>query len=647
MIQRYKLFRAWRDDIQGGGQDPNNAPGPFGWSKLTIPIAYDVVMEHMARLAVDVPQITVKAMNPNSENFVQAKELQLRWLLERGGWNSQLKLAIRDSLIYGMNPCKVIWDERLNGPRMFAVYWWDFFISPEASSIDDAEYIIYRSWHTPLSLQRLESLRDERKRPIFRNLDQAITGPGREAEDSYWTTMRTIRGQGQPDWSPPMWPMVPLTEVWYRDGSCITVAGGAYQIIVESRAPAPLEAIDRGDVDGLKHHAYVDDNGIGFRPFAAICPNPDMGSPYGISEVEMVEDHQRELSTIRNQYTDQMTAALNAPTGINRELANPTEVMEAFRQPACLFAVDGDPAAAVHRFTPPDLGRDVDSYQNMVMADVERTAGLHSLMDGRPEAPGMVNESPLGFAMRLGEINRRRQLQIGNVMDGVVKIAEQFDYLNRTVNGGNPMTVKIPAGYQTNSSSRGIAKMKEGSWGRISPAINGKGMHYKITIDTEAMNPLYKGEKAMRISSFVETVSGNDQLAQLADWQEIFKSLSESYGLDPSEVMLNEQEIQEQQQAAQQGQQDQGPEPGQPGAVPMMPPQGGPQPVPGEPGGPGLPEGGLVGQDQMGGFSMLPIGQPQPLGGGMPGGVSLPQGGMISPDMMQQNAPEVPQFGQM
>lgn len=628
MLARYKLFRAWRDDVQGGGQDPDDAPGPFGWSKLTIPIAYDVVMEHMARLAVDVPQLKVTAASPSAENFAQAKELSLQWMLERGAWNQQLKMALRDSLIYGMNPTKVLWDERLNGPRLIALSWWDFLISPEATCIEDAEFLIHRSWHTPLSLKRMEALRDERGRPIFRNFDQAITGPGREAEDPYWTTMRQIRGQGEPDWSPPMWPMVALCEVWYKDGTMVTVAGGAFDIIIDSRSPAPEDAIKNNEVDGLKHHAYVSPDGDGFRPFSSICPNPDHGSPYGISEVEMVEDHQRELSTIRNQYTDQMTASLNAPTGINRSLADPKEVMEAFRQPAGLFAADGDPQAAVHRFTPPGLGREMDDYQNMIMADVERTSGLKSLMDGRPESPGMVNESPLGFAMRIGEINRRRQLQIGHVMDGIVKIAEQFDHLNRCVNRGNAMSVKVPDKFQISSNSRGIAPIKGGKWARIKPEVNTDGMKYKITIDTEAMNPAFKGEKAMRMTSFVETISKSQQMAQLADWPQIFREFVEAYDLDPQEMILSEEEQAQQAQAAQAAQ---GPPQGAPGGVnpPGAPPQGG---IPGEPGGPPLPPGHMAGLDQQGqGYTLVPVGQPEPVGPPQPG-----QPGVMPPGMEQQ-----------
>lgn len=92
------------------------------------------------------------AANPNSEyfTFVQSLTNDLTTVVQTNwhslNYTSQIKLILWDGMIYGAGFSKTIWDQALDKGKGNATFKridpWALYIDPNATSLDDAEYII-------------------------------------------------------------------------------------------------------------------------------------------------------------------------------------------------------------------------------------------------------------------------------------------------------------------------------------------------------------------------------------------------------------------------------------------------------------------------------------------------------------------------
>lgn len=135
------------------------------------------IIESEARVMAQVPAGKVKAISKNDMGASAMMNLILdKYVVPNA--NAQLPFLVklrmlhRMSKIYGNAFYMVDWDVRQNGyvgPDMWLISPWDIFPQVGATSIEDSDYIIVRSWK-PLSF--FEKLR---KIDGYKNLDKVIT----------------------------------------------------------------------------------------------------------------------------------------------------------------------------------------------------------------------------------------------------------------------------------------------------------------------------------------------------------------------------------------------------------------------------------------------------------------------------------------
>lgn len=135
------------------------------------------IIESEARVMAQVPVGKVKAISKNDMGASALMNLILdKYVVPNA--NAQLPFLVklrmlhRMSKIYGNAFYMVDWDVKQNGyvgPDMWLISPWDIFPQVGATSIEDSDYIIVRSWK-PLSF--FEKLR---KTDGYKNLDKVIT----------------------------------------------------------------------------------------------------------------------------------------------------------------------------------------------------------------------------------------------------------------------------------------------------------------------------------------------------------------------------------------------------------------------------------------------------------------------------------------
>jgi hypothetical protein len=124
-LKSYKLYRAWRDELAGHGR---TGKGPFGWSKLTVPLIFWVTETTLPRIGVQPPTVIVNAKSPEAVPYAQAKQMRIQHHLREARMEEELLIALKSMLILGDGIVKIPWNPEQRQPGFLAVNWWDWFV---------------------------------------------------------------------------------------------------------------------------------------------------------------------------------------------------------------------------------------------------------------------------------------------------------------------------------------------------------------------------------------------------------------------------------------------------------------------------------------------------------------------------------------
>ena len=525
-LDSYKLYRAWRDDVQGGGRYQGGR-GPFGWSKITVPVIYWTTELVLARLGVMPPTVVVTAKNPESVPYAQAKQLRIQHYLKQAAFEEEMLVVLKSMLILGDGIVKVPWDADRRAPGFVAVNWWDWFVSPEAERWHQAEVLYHRTWHTPKDLTRLAEAKDGNGKPLY-DLDalQQIMGASntRSMGDHGWSTRREIQGLG-PMRFPSGEEPVSIVEAWYKDGTRVTFGGEELGIIL--RVVSSEESIHKTP------------NGQPYRPFSVFQNTPDLHSPYSISDTEMLEGHQAELSTIRNQHVDQATANINAPMGYDARKVRPEAVEDAFGTPGGMFGTDGPPGDVVVRFAPSGSSRDFPEIYDLIRSEAQIVAGVSDFSAGMANSAGLDNTTATGISIVTQEANRRFQQKLKFVELGMRRVAHIYDWLDRAL-GLEDVFTDPGSDFSMEDGSKGI--MMDNGFAQVSGAlVNGPDNDFEIEVDAGAMAPPAAGEQARKTMTLLQAIAAMPPEAQMmVDWPGLLRQVVESHGV-PADKVLKQQ----------------------------------------------------------------------------------------------------------
>jgi hypothetical protein len=537
-LSYYQLYRNYRDDVTGGGQtEPSpgqtGSRGPFTWSRLGIPIVFWTVEGFTSRITTEAPTITAVPLTPDAVPYAQAKQLRIGYYLARIGWGDLLAKSLKDFVLLGDGFVKTTWDAKRHLPRVTYIPWTDFFMSPEAPTLEDAEVLYHRTWHTRRSLEQLATLRDGQGRPMYRNLDQVAMGSDRTAADPTWATRRIWAGGPTAQYPRTEDQQVPFVECWYADGTVLTVGGANYSTLVRAVV-----------------NPYKDPDDEPWRPFDSFANTLDPQSPYAIGDAEMIEDCQREAQVVIDQSIDQAARNINRAVVYNRSQLTPEQVDAGLGVPGGKIGVDGDPRTALYEMAAPQLSSDSETVITRIINVAQMVSGITDESAGmtpRPR-PGQDDTGATGAVLRAQERNRRVQYKLWLIANAVRRIACKLDWLDLQYARERDLPVPVPEGFVPKVGAEGIDLDATGSLAIVKGQPKSGEHRYEVKIDAGSLDAPVGNEQATRAVNLARILlDPKAGLADVVNKAEVARILVEASGFEPSRLIAPHADQQAQQ----------------------------------------------------------------------------------------------------
>lgn len=230
-----------------------------------------------------------------------------------------------------------------DGPTMIVRDVRDFFRPESATNVDDAAWVIDRSWQTFPALKAME------RAGLYRNVDQLKESQNIAAYVGYGEREQMLRNQDRTKG------LIEVLEYW-TDERVITVAN---RKVVLSDIPNPY-----------RH---------GRKPFVVTSAMPDAFQMDGISVVEALGQLQQMLWTMQNQAIDSLRLAGNLITLIRSDVDDP----DSFEfHPGAQWIVE-DPGQVSQLPIDPNIGNVTIQREQLIKGD------LQNIMGGLPMAGGV------------------------------------------------------------------------------------------------------------------------------------------------------------------------------------------------------------------------------------------------------------------
>lgn len=412
----YRLYRSYVERRKGDWK-----------SRAFVAVVFWVVETIIPRLVAQLPRFLVNPVSEDDVETADAMERLLEWAAKRSKLFIHLVDATKSSLIYGTGILKTYqrmdvrtkrvkvpvmkdvtetvtepqldpttgepavdmdgapitesrevvvgqveagykWEKRsyvaYDGPAAINVDIFNFFPAPEAQDIQEARYVIHRSftdWDD-----------------IKRRVDEGIykLPEWMDEEDIYSTSDEpasarlTEIGYG-PTNNDPTRKTVEVLEAWTRDGKVLTVANRS---IVLRYAPNPF---DHGE-----------------KPFVRLVDQKVPNEFWGIGEVEPIEGQQDLLNATVNQRQDAVRLLLNPTFAVNENRL--ADLRDLVMRPGGVIRTKGQdlPQEVLHRVDLGDVNSSAYKEAAEIQTSIERTSGVNSYQAGMDQ-PAM-NDTATG-----------------------------------------------------------------------------------------------------------------------------------------------------------------------------------------------------------------------------------------------------------
>lgn len=326
-LRYYKMYRSW-----GGKRAPND------WkSRVWIPVSFYVIETIVPRLVAQLPKMTVMPVGPEDRLGAEQMEFLLDYVTDQTDLYLELVKTFKDALIYGTGIVKTLYDEKYAwniyrepvmepivaniatgeydvdenpmmeervvgmqptgeerlvrepilkyaGPAAEAVDIFDFFVSPEATSMEDASYVIHRVFRTRDHIEKMARqgnyrLPDEFDWKQFTSANNQIPASDRLSQVGLGagTSPQTAEGTK----------LIELHEIW-TDEVVLTTAGD--------------DVLLRAEKNPFAH---------GEKPFVRILDHLVPHEFWGIGELEPLEGVQDTMNALWNTRIDNVKLVLN------------------------------------------------------------------------------------------------------------------------------------------------------------------------------------------------------------------------------------------------------------------------------------------------------------------------------------------------
>jgi hypothetical protein len=393
-------------------------------SALYVKHAFQQVETLLPEFLVEDPNFEVVPRERSDQAQAAVVQKLLDYQLDRDRYAEKRMAAVKKAIIFGACPIKVTWgfeqrrmkvrnpmpaEERLSrlmageevpsvieqdvtlrdDPTMIVVDPFDFMWDPAATCIEDATYVLHRSWLTD------EQLKAKEQAGLY-------TGVSKHLEDksgsSAFGAMKRLLGEREEEAQARRQDRHEVIEKWTRDRLTVIVDR---KVIVRDE-PNPY------------WHGKI--------PFVMAVTQPDVDKMVGLSEVWSIEALQDAIWTIQNAQLDALKLTLDPVLAI---AANDPRLKELVFQPGARAIMDNPQA-----IKPIDIGQ-ANAYASGGEAD--RLRGYMEMVTGiNASVAGSSNEgTATEAAMNLRQGKSRIGLKVASVDRAFAKAAEMFIQLDQ------------------------------------------------------------------------------------------------------------------------------------------------------------------------------------------------------------------------
>lgn len=366
-VRWYKLYRSYTEKKDTGA----NLFIPYTFSAIE-----SVVPRLISTMFASRPFIGVLPVNEESVDKAKMHEKLLDYqLTQRINTIELASMWIKEALMYGTSHIKPVWRYEIRNvkqkvpvtsilgvsmeskyqdteivayddPHVEHIDIWDIYVDPDATSVDDAEYVVHRVFRTKEHIKRMA------QNGIYKNIEKIGNSFSPTSSDEIGSEERMSSiGLSK---SPKQQDKIELLEYW-TDERIIVVANRS--------------AIIRNEPNPFWH---------GKKPFIRIVDHPVPHEYYGIGEIEPIEYLQYELNDTRNQRMDNVNLVLNRMWKVLRGADIVPEQL--ISRPGGFIEVDDMGDIEEIKFT--DVTSSSYKEEEEIKRDIDRTVGVFDYARG-------------------------------------------------------------------------------------------------------------------------------------------------------------------------------------------------------------------------------------------------------------------------
>lgn len=375
-------------------------------SGIHVPYIKQIIDNILPRMVSSRPKVNVLPREEGDVESAQQNEKLVNYQWERMKMYEIVKGWVKLGLMYGVGVVKLGWDFSVGGkdsPWVEKVSPYDFFISPGATNIDDASYVIFKQERD------LESLK---KNSNYKNLDKLEFALSQD-NDQYKEAQRGSLSRSTPrkDKNKNV-----VVYEYYGKLKIGDKEEDYFVVLANNEIILRLEKLEEIYPCG--------------KPFVAFHDERMPLDFWSIGEIEPLIPMQDELDTLRNQRIDNRNLIINHMWLVNKNAG--IEWEDFVSRPGGTIACDD--VSAVKPLPVNDTTSKSVEEEAIIKQDMDRTSGVFPGMMGQLQNPvgggGNINQTARGFLASIEQAGTKMQYKLDNLDDALRELGQKLLKLN-------------------------------------------------------------------------------------------------------------------------------------------------------------------------------------------------------------------------
>jgi hypothetical protein len=393
----YRLYRGVLDQ---------NKQSYRGRAKLFVPYIFATIETIMPRLIGSKPNIEAAPRESGDIQSAKTTTQLLSYQWDMMDMKKRVKTWCRNALMYGVGILKLTWSydpiSQKDQPSAEVIDQFDFFIDPNATTIEDGRYVIHRVYRD------IEELKRNKNYDIPRELVTQVS------QDEYKVQRDAVLGLSKPQKDDKK---VELLEYWGKydlEGKGEEVE--ALIVVANRQFPIRMEA-----------NPYLHNK----KPFIDLHDTDIPNEFWSVGEVEPLVSLQYELNDVRNQRMDNVTLILNRMWKVNKGAGvNESELVS---QPGGV--VHTDDMNGIEPLTTPDVTASAYNEESLIKGDMQQASGVSDYTKGVGSSgkgsQSLANDTATGIMLLQEAGNARFRYKLDNLEDSLKEFGRQLIALDQ------------------------------------------------------------------------------------------------------------------------------------------------------------------------------------------------------------------------